>query len=377
MPLIITIIAFIIILGGVVFVHEFGHFLAAKRNGVKVEEFVLGFPPLIFKRKVGETVYGLGLIPFGGYNRICGMDDPNDTSALSNPRAFESQKPSAKFWIVAGGILMNLALAAIIFYFLAISAGFQFWQTLIYPDYKFPLGQQQNFPMVAGVFEGSPAQAVGLGSRDVVLSANGNSFSGSEQFIKFISENQEKEVVLELENSRNYEKREVKVTLGKETDENQALGVALMDTALLSYKTPLEKISAGFLHSFNITHFSFAMIGEIVSNSIAEKNTDLLGTSFVGPVGIYAATKIMVDQGWFEIFNFLAIISLALAATNILPIPAFDGGKIVFIILQMIDKKRFSLQMQAKIEQTGAIVLIGLAVVITAKDLWIFKGIIF
>jgi len=155
------------------------------------------------------------------------------------------------------------------------------------------------------------------------------------------------------------------------------LGVALMDAALLSYKTPLEKASAGFLHSFNITHFSFAMIGEIVSNSIAEKNTDLLGTSFVGPVGIYAATKIMVDQGWFEIFNFLAIISLALAATNILPIPAFDGGKIVFIILQMIDKKRFSLQMQAKIEQTGAIVLIGLAVVITAKDLWIFKGIIF
>jgi len=377
MPLIITIIAFLLILGGVVFVHELGHFLAAKRNGVKVEEFVLGFPPLIFKKKVGETVYGLGLIPFGGYNRIYGMDDPNDTSALSDPRAFESQKPLAKFWIAAGGILMNLALAAIIFYFLAASSGFQFWQALIFPDYKFPLGQQQNFPMVAGVFKDTPAQAAGLENRDVILSANGISFSSSQQFMNFISDNQEKEVTLDLENSRTRRQKEVKVTLGKESDQNQALGVALMDTALLSYKTPLEKASAGFLHAFNITHFSFAMIGEIVSTSIAEKNTDLLGTSFVGPVGIYAVTKIMVDQGWFEIFNFLAIISLALATTNILPIPAFDGGKIVFIILQAIDKKRFSLQMQARVEQTGAIILIGLAVLITAKDLWIFKGIIF
>ncbi|MFA5746749.1 MAG: M50 family metallopeptidase [Candidatus Paceibacterota bacterium] len=377
MPLIITIIAFIIILGGVVFVHELGHFLAAKRNGVKVEEFVLGFPPLIFKKKVGETVYGLGLIPFGGYNRIYGMDDPNDTAALSDSRAYESQKPLAKFWIASGGILMNLALAAIIFYFLAVSSGFQFWQALIYDDYKFPVGQQQNFPMVAGVFDGTPAQAAGLESRDVILSANGTSFSGSQQFMNFISENQEKEVTLKLENSRNGERKEVKVILGKETDENQALGVYLMDAALLSYKTPLEKASAGFLHSFNITHFSFAMIGQIVGNSIAEKNTDLLGTSFVGPVGIYAATKIMVDQGWFEIFNFLAIISLALATTNILPIPAFDGGKIVFIGLQAIDKKRFSLQMQAKVEQTGAVILIGLAVLITLKDFWFFKGIIF
>jgi regulator of sigma E protease len=238
-------------------------------------------------------------------------------------------------------------------------------------------GSIVRFPMVAGVFKDTPAQAAGLENRDVILSANGISFSSSQQFMNFISDNQEKEVTLDLENSRTRRQKEVKVTLGKESDQNQALGVALMDTALLSYKTPLEKASAGFLHAFNITHFSFAMIGEIVSTSIAEKNTDLLGTSFVGPVGIYAVTKIMVDQGWFEIFNFLAIISLALATTNILPIPAFDGGKIVFIILQAIDKKRFSLQMQARVEQTGAIILIGLAVLITAKDLWIFKGIIF
>lgn len=377
MPLIITIIAFIIILGGVVFVHELGHFLAAKKNGVKVEEFVLGFPPLIFKKKVGETLYGIGLIPFGGYNRIYGMDDPSDTTALSDPRAYESQKPLAKFWIAAGGILMNLALAAAIFYFLAAAAGFQFWQAMLFDDYKFPAGTQRNFPMVAGVFEDTPAQSAGLGSRDVILSASGRSFSGSQDFMDFISENQEKEVVLDVENSRTKEKREVKVALGKETEDSQALGVALMDIALISYDTPFEKISAGFLHSANITHFSFATIGRVIGNSIAEKNADLLGTSFVGPVGIYAATKIMVDQGWFEIFNFLAIISLALATTNILPIPAFDGGKIVFIFLQAIDKKRFSLQTQAKVEQVGAFILIGLAIVITLKDFWFFKGIIF
>ena len=376
MALIITIIAFIILLGGVVFVHELGHFLAAKKTGVKVEEFVLGFPPLIYKKQVGETLYGLGLIPFGGYNKILG-EDINDPNAVTNPRSYESQKPLIKFLIVAGGIFMNLMLAAIIFYFLAIFSGFQIWQTLIYPDYKFPFGQQQNFSMIAGVYSGSAAEKAGLQPRDAVLSANGSSIADSKAFMNFVSQNQGKEISLDLENTKTKEKRSIKLELGKDDGTKQALGVALADTALVSYNNFFEKISVGFLHSYNITHFSFSTIGAIIKSSFVEKDASLLGVSFVGPVGIYAATKIIINQGWLEMLNLCGIISLALATTNILPIPAFDGGKMVFIFLQAINKKKFTLKMQYDIEQAGALVLIGLAILITLKDFWVFKDIIF
>lgn len=376
MAFIITIIAFIILLSAVVFVHEFGHFLAAKKTGVKVEEFVLGFPPLIWKKQRGETLYGIGLIPFGGYNKILG-EDANDPNAIANPRSYESQKPLVKFFIVAGGIFMNLILAAAVFYLLAASSGFQLWQTLLYPDYKFPFGQQQNFPMIAGVFSNSAADKAGLEAKDAILSANGFSIPDSRVFMEFISRNQGKEISLDLKNTKTGQERSVEVELGKDDGTNQALGVALADVALISYKNTLEKITVGFLHSYNITDFSFSMIGRIIRSSFVEKDTSLLGASFIGPVGIYAATKIIIDQGWFEMLNLLGIISLALATSNILPIPAFDGGKMVFILLQAIDKKRFTSTMQYKIEQAGAFVLIGLAILITFKDLWVFKSIIF
>ena len=376
MALLLTILAFIVIIGGAVFVHELGHFLAAKRNGVKVEEFVLGFPPIIYKKKIGETEYGLGLIPFGGYNRILG-EDTNDANAVGNPRSLEAQKSSVKLWIIGGGILMNLALTVILFYFLAVFSGFQFWQPLFFPEYRFPLGEQQNYPMVLKTVEGSLAEKAGIQSREVILSANGKTFSGADEFVKTMASSTDQQISFVLKDTKTGQERNLTVDFPVETGANRTLGVHLTDIALLSYKDPAEKFTAGFLHSANVTHFSFVTIGEIISTSFKEKTTDLLGASFIGPVGIFAATKVTIDRGFFELVNLLAVVSLALATTNILPIPAFDGGKLVFIGLQAIDKRRFSSQLQARIEQVGALILIGLAVLITAKDLWVFKDIIF
>ncbi|MDD4625052.1 MAG: site-2 protease family protein [Candidatus Pacebacteria bacterium] len=376
MALIITIVAFIIILSGLIFVHELGHFLAAKKTGVKVEEFVLGFPPLILKKQIGETLYGIGLIPFGGYNKILG-EDANNPESFSNPRSYESQGPMVKFLIISGGVFMNLMLAVAIFYSLAAFLGFQLWQPLLYSDYNFPFGKQQNFPMVAGVFEDSAAGKAGLEARDVILSANGEHMADSQAFVEFISKNQGKEISLDLKNTRTRQEKTATIVLGEKDGEKQTLGVSLSNAALLSYESPFEKISAGFLHSFNLIDFSFSTIGRVIKYSFVQKDAALLGASFVGPVGIYAITKIIIDYGWVEILNFCGLISLALAVTNILPFPAFDGGKLVFILLQSIDKKRFSLAVQYKIEQAGAMFLICLAILITFKDFWFFKDIIF
>lgn len=372
----IAIIAFIIILGTLVFVHEFGHFLAAKKAGVKVEEFVIGFPPLIYKKQIGETLYGIGIIPFGGYNKILG-EDINNPEAAANLRSYETQKPLIKLLIISGGVLMNLMLAVVIFYFLAFSSGFKFWQPLLYSDYKFPFGQQENFSVISAVLEDSLAKEAGIEPRDAVISANGLHINGSGALVEFVSQNQGKEISLDLKNIKTGKEKSVKIRLGEDGENKQTLGVAIGDAAFISYKSFFEKISAGFLHSFNIINFSFTTIGTVFKDSFAQKDASLLGASFVGPVGIYAVTKIIINYGWFEIFNFCAMISLALAVTNILPLPAFDGGKMVFILLQAIDKKRFPLSMQYKIEQIGVIFLIGLAILISFKDFWFFKDIIF
>jgi len=335
----------------------------------------LGFPPIIYKKKIGETEYGLGLIPFGGYNRILG-EDTNDADAAGNPRSLEAQKSSVKLWIIGGGILMNLALTVILFYCLAIVSGFQFWQPLFFSDYKFPLGVQQNYPMVLRVQEGSLAEKAGMQAREAVLSANGKIFSGSQDLVSYMAGSTDQQVNLILKDTKTEKERTLTVDFPAGT-EKHILGIQMTDIALLSYKNPADKLAAGFLHSVNVTHFSFVTIGKIIETSFKEKTTDLLGASFIGPVGIFAATKVTIDRGFFELVNLLAVVSLALATTNILPIPAFDGGKLVFIGLQAIDKKRFSSQLQARIEQVGALILIGLAVLITAKDLWVFKDIIF
>ncbi len=376
MALIITIIAFIIVLGGVVFVHELGHFLAAKKTGVKVEEFVLGFPPLIYKKQIGETLYGIGLIPLGGYNKLLG-EDINDPNAVANPRSYESQKPMVKFWIIISGVLMNLILAVAVFYFLGIYSNFLFKQPLSFSDYRFPAGQQQNRPMFVNQEPGSSAESFlkesGLASREIVLSANGQALSGYQEFFDLIEKDAGQPMDLKLENLDSGQQKNLSVVFPK--DQIDSLG--MIDVAFLTYKTPLEKAAVGFLHAYNVTNFSFSAIGRIINISVVQKTAKLLGNSFVGPVGIYVFTKVTIDYGWLEMINLLAIISLALATTNILPLPVFDGGKIVFIVLQAIDKKRFSLELQAKIEQGGVVVLICLAVLITIKDIFVFKGMLF
>lgn len=366
------IIVFLIVLGIVVFVHELGHFIAAKTSGVKVEEFGLGFPPRLWKKTVGETQYFIGAIPFGGMTRIFGMDEM-DEEKDKDSRAYESKNAWKKLWICGGGVIFNLLFAALVFYGLIAFSGFKSEQALIYPEYHFPFGNQVNQVLIAQVDKDSPAEISGLKPYDVILSVNGKVVNGIEEFSTVISENKGKEVVLGLKDGR-----ELKITPRIEyPSEEGPLGVGLRDMALLSYSSFSEKALVGFLHAYNITDYSVRAMGYIFSYAIIHKSMGTVAYSMTGPVGIFAITKIIIQKGLYDVINLIAILSIALGVSNLLPIPAMDGAKLIYIGLESVNKKVFNKELQMKIESFGAIFLIILAVAIIFKDFIQFKDIIF
>ena len=369
---IIDILVFLIVLGIVVLVHEFGHFIAAKTSGVRVEEFGVGFPPKLWKKKIGETEYFFGAIPFGGMTKIFGMDEMGEDKE-KNSRGYESKSAWKKLWICGGGVIMNLLFAALVFYALIGSTGFKSEQALIYSDYHFPFGNQVNQVLIAQVEENSPAATAGLKPYDVVLSVNGEAVNGSSEFSSVIAENKGKEVALGLKDGR-----EIQITPRAEITANQGpLGVGLRDMAVLNYSSIPEKALVGFLHAYNITDYSIRAMGYIFSYAIVNKSMETVAYSMTGPVGIFAITKIIIQRGFYDVINLIAILSIALGISNLLPIPAMDGAKLIYIGLQVSNKKVFSKDLQIKIESFGAIFLILLAVVIILKDFIQFKDIIF
>lgn len=368
----IDIIVFLIVLGVVVLVHEFGHFIAAKTSGVKVEEFGVGFPPRIWKKTIGETQYFIGAIPFGGMTRVYGMDEM-DADKENDSRGYESKSAWKKLWICGGGVIMNLLFAVLIFYGLIAFSGFKSEQALIYPEYHFPFGNQVNQVMIAQVGSDSPAANAGLKASDVVLSVNGKAINGTEQFSTVIAENKGKEVVLGLKNGS-----ELKVTPRETYPANEGpLGVGLRDVAVLSYSSIPEKALVGFLHTYNITDYSIRAMGYIFYYAVHNKSPETVAYSLTGPVGIFAITKLIIQKGLYDVINLVAILSIALGVSNLLPIPAMDGAKLIYIGLQSINKRIFSKELQIKIESFGALLLIFLAIAIIFKDFIQFKDIIF
>jgi len=369
---IIDFIVFAIILGIVVFVHELGHFWAAKKSGVGVEEFGVGFPPKIWKKKKGETEYFIGAIPFGGMTKIFGMDE-NDSEKDKSDKAYETKGTGAKLLICGGGIIMNIIFAVIVFYFLVAFSGFKVVQPLVYSEYEFPFGTQENSIMIGNVEPESPADLAGLKKYDVVVSVNRQEMGSTDQFISTINENKGKEVLIKL-----IDGKELRATPRIETSETKGpLGVQLRETAVLNYSSVIEKASVGFLHTFNITDYSFNALGKMFSSSIKQGSIEPLANSMAGPVGIFAITKVTMERGLYEIFNLIGILSIALGISNLLPIPAMDGAKLIFTSLQGLNKKIFSKELQMRIETFGALFLIALAVLLVFKDFVQFKDIIF
>ena len=374
--MILAIIVFIFILGFLVFIHELGHFVVAKKSGIKVEEFGIGFPPRIWGKKKGETIYSINAIPIGGFVKLYG-EDKVDEDCLADPLSFTAKPLWVRSLVISAGVVMNFLVAVIIFYFLLANSGFTNQQYLLF-DYKFPFGEQQNFPFISLIAENSPAEKVGLKPNSIIISGNGIRFGSSKQFVQFINENKGEEVFLEVKSLSTKEVKKVNVVPRIDSPEGQgALGVGLGDIAEIRYETIVEKTAVGFLHAFDLTHYSIVSLGHLIKISFEQRTIKPLSSSVAGPVGILAITKITLKGGIIAILNLMALISLALAMVNILPFPALDGGRLALMGFEGLTKKKIPLKIERNINLIGFVLLILLLVLVTYKDIVQFKDVLF
>jgi len=382
---IITIILVLLVISFLVVIHELGHFWAARRNGVRVEEFGIGYPPRIFGKKFGETIYSINLIPFGGFVNIAGEDEggKEGKAIVSNdPNSFTSKTAWQKSKILIAGVFMNLILSFVLFYILFFFNNFKsFYMPMVF-DHNFRFGNEETYStMVFDMEEGSPSKVSGMKVGEVILSIDGNEIKDVYDLRKSLSGKAGSEVEIKALDitDRSYKQERV-YTITPDThvpqsdDEGDAvIGVYLGEAKAISYQEPLQKIFSGPLHSYNMLDYSISSLGKIIGISVETRDIEPVSSSMTGPVGLFNILgSIFEDVGSKKILTLIdtvAIISLGFAFTNILPIPALDGGRVAFRIYEGITRKKVDPRIETRVHSVGMMALLVLVALITFKDI--------
>lgn len=359
-----TILIFVLVLGVLVFVHELGHFLAAKRGGVRVDEFGFGFPPRIFGKKWRGTLYSLNWIPLGGFVKIKGVagDDEQAHSDTKDPDSFGSKSYSRKLLILFAGIGMNCVLAAFLFS-IVYMVGFHTTPESIDSYAKVHSSEL----VIAQVIQDGPAQRAGLQAEDVVTTVNGKNITTTDAFQEIVESTQPSQTVT-IEVMRDEQTQQFTVpveTIRNENKEFPGVGVGLQESVVVSYPWYMA-IWNGITTTGKMIGLIFMALLGIFTTLFTQGS---VGESVSGPVGIAVLTGQVAQLGITSLLQFMAVLSINLAIFNLLPIPALDGGRIIFVILEAIRRKPVDQRIEAIVHNVGFIVLLLLVVLVTLKDL--------
>lgn len=359
--MLLTIVTFVIILSVLVLAHECGHFFTAKKMGVKVEEFGLGLPPRIFgfKRKNSETTISLNWIPFGAFVKIKGEngEDKDDPSSFGNKKIWQ------RGIILSSGVIMNAILAIILFSFCYLIGFPSITEGLS----KYAKVKDEKIKIME-VVSGYPAEIAGLESGDTLLSIDGKAFKEISDVQKYVSD----KAAVEFKIERNKTEIVKNISTQKENNVN-VIGVALTKVGMVTYPWYLS-LWEGIKTTFSLIFQIIVALFLILKNLIFGKG---VGADITGPIGAAVVTNTMVKLGLVYVLQFMALISVNLAVINFLPIPALDGGRILFLILEKIKGKPVQQKVEAMIHTAGFALLMFLMVLITYRDLAHFGGKIF
>ncbi len=368
--MLLTIVVFLIILTVLVLVHEAGHFFVAKRLGIKVEEFGFGLPPRAFSIKRGETIYSINWLPIGGFVKLYGEDAAGGGSIKrgltekefktgDKKRAFFARPAWQRALVVFAGVFMNFLLAvAILTYFFGI-VGVQV------PGDKV---------IVREVVKGSPAYAAGLKSGDIIREINGIKITSSSQLISITRSHLGEKINLKVEKQLDKTKtRNVQVIPRKNYPSNEGpIGIAISPN-IINRKYPL--IQAPIVGTVEAIKYSWLIIlglGSVVYQLFVNVQVP---KGIAGPVGIAQLTGQFVQIGPMAVLSFVSLLSLNLAILNILPIPALDGGRLFFILIEAVFGRRVSPKFESYTHAIGMAILLALIILITLNDLiHIFTG---
>ena len=351
-------IAFILLIGLIV-LHEFGHFVLAKRFGVKVEEFGIGLPPRLIGKKIGETVYSLNLLPFGAFVKIYGEE-----GGIESADSFTGRPIWQRTLIVLGGVVSFWIISAIL---LSIVFGM---------GVPTAISDEENENLVnprvqiVAVAPNSPAERAGIKPGDAIRKFSIFNLQFSIDKVKEVQEFTEKykgeEITLTIE--RGKEIFDVSLIPRVSPPEGEgAMGVALSRTAIKSYPWYLAPIK-GMEACFNTTGAIAVGLARVLGNLVQGKGLPP-GAQLMGPVGIGSLMTQFVKLGISYYLQFLAIISIYLAIFNILPIPALDGGKLLFLGIEKVRRKPVSQKTEQSITGIFFALLIALMIWVTIKDI--------
>lgn len=362
-----SILVFILILSVLVLIHEFGHFIMAKRAGIGVEEFGFGLPPRVWGKKVGETIYSINWLPFGGFVKLVGEDPTDECRDAKN--SFYAKSVGRRMSVVVAGVVMNFLLAVVIFYIVVFALGFKVSLPLLV-EHRFKFVNQTKQVLVAEVSADSAAKNSGISPGDSIVAAGNNRIESIGDLQKVVRSSEGAPLTLTVENPVNNKQRTLSVTPTFSKDLNAyALGVGLGELAVLNYQTLPQKLLAGFIHSYNTVDYSVRIFGQLIGYAIKQHDIRPVSEGVSGPVGIATLTSQAVQLGPVSVLQLIGLLSLNLAVLNILPIPALDGGRFFFIIVEAISGRRVHATFEKWVHSIGFALLIGLIVLITYNDI--------
>ena len=328
----ITIISSIIIFLLVILIHEFGHFIVAKRNGVSVLEFSIGMGPKLFQRESNGTLYSLRVLPVGGYCQLEGEDEENDS-----PNSLNNQSPLVRLKVILAGAIMNFILAFILLILL--------------------MSVSRVSTEISGVIKDSPAYSSGLQTGDQIVSINGENVRDGEELLKRIKESQGD---LNIGVIRDSQSKNIKVTPRLENNIRK-IGVNFQEEYNIKNFSIVKGFKKGLITFLNLTGMLYKFLGMLITGQLG-----LGGVS--GPVGVVKEIGNAAKTGVANLIFLLAYININLGVFNLLPIPALDGGRAIFILIEMIFGKKISEEKEGYIHMVGLILLLALIAIVTIKD---------
>lgn len=344
MTFIINLICFILILGVIVLIHEFGHFIFAKKSGIYVYEFSIGMGPRIHKwtRKNDETEYSLRLIPIGGFVQMAGEEIDDDPNVPKNMK-FSVKTFGQKFMTVIAGIMNNFILAIVLFFVIALFTG-----------------APQNKAIVGEISEDYPAYTSGLQTGDRILKVNGKDASTYDTLALQLQVNNGKTIKMEVERDGKTETINLKPKKVKQDDEDvYKYGFAITDEIQTGF---FASVKYAFSKTISLLHQMILIIGYLITGNL---NINALS----GPVGIFSIVGTATDSGIWSILSLTALLSVNVGLINLLPIPAFDGGRLLFIIIEKIKGKPVDPRLENTIHSIGFFLLMALMILITYNDI--------
>ena len=347
-----TLLSFVVSLGVLIFIHEFGHFLAAKIFKVKVERFSLGFGPRLLGKQVGDTDYRISALPLGGYVKMLGESADEEIPEDLQRVSFAHQPLRKRITIVAAGPSFNLLLAVVLY-------------TLVFGIF----GLAKTTTHIGSVTPDSPAATAGLQPGDKVIEVNGTPVKEWNQLSRLIQDSNGKPVQLEvLRGDKTFtveltpQMKETQTILGEKV-RRPLIGIVASNNVIFEKINPLEAGYYAVSQTIGMIKLTFVVLGKLMVGAISPR-------TLAGPIGIAEMSGEVAKAGPLAFLSFLALLSINLGILNFLPIPILDGGHLLFFFIEAVMGRPLSIRKRELAQQVGLFLIIALMVFVFYNDIY-------